>query len=114
MDSGVSDWVTFNAQCSLGPHPSFFLSAINEAGKPTKKKEQQDNKDPKKKPVVCEKFNHCKTKKKCDFEVENPRAGRCKRLHECAYCQKNRGESLFHQWWDCGHGGRDTYAAENE
>ena len=113
MDTKVSDWVSFNSCFNMGPHPSFFLSAMNEVEKTEKKKE--DPKDLKKRRTVkCDTFNTCKTKKKCDYEVNNPNAGRCKKLHECSHCQKTRQESLFHQWWDCGHGGRESFAAENQ
>ena len=37
MDSGASDLVTFNSMFSLGPHPSFVLSAKDEVEKVTKK-----------------------------------------------------------------------------
>ena len=113
MDTKVSDWVSFNSCFNMGPHPSFFLSAMNEVEK-VKKKDDTKKEDPKKKRTVkCETFNACKTKKRCEYEVTNP-STRCKKLHECSYCWKNRQESNFHQWWDCGHGGRETYADENQ
>ena len=115
MDTRVSDWISFNSCFNMGPHPSFFLSAMNETEKAEKKKEETKKTDDKKKPKVkCETFNTCKTKKRCEYEVNNPSAGRCKRLHECSFCWKTRQESNFHQWWDCGHGGRETFEAENQ
>ena len=117
VDTRVSDWVTFNSCFNMGPHPSFFLSAINEVEKTTKKKDEEP-KEPKdvknRRTAKCQTFNTCKTKKRCEYEVNNPSGGRCKRLHECSFCWKSRQESLFHQWWDCGHGGRDTSETENQ
>ena len=116
IDTKVSDWVSFNSCFNMGPHPSFFLSAMNEVEKTTstKKKEEEPKEKGKRRTAKCETFNTCKTKKRCEYEANNPTGGRCKKLHECSYCWKNRQESQFHQWWDCGHGGRDTFDAENQ
>ena len=112
MDSGASDWVSFNSMFSLGPHPSFVLSAKDEVEKITKKpnytKEEDLNKAKKK---VCGRFNSCKTTKRCDWEVENPNTGRCKRLHQCSYCKVTHSKSLFHQAWDCPAGGKEAVAS---
>ena len=113
IDTKVSDWVSFNSCFSMGPHPSFFLSAMNEVEK-TKKKEEEPKDTKNRRTAKCTTFNTCKTKKRCDFEVNNPSGARCKKLHECSFCWKNRQESVFHQWWDCGHGGRETFSAENQ
>jgi hypothetical protein len=87
---------------------------MNEVEKVKKKEDDPKKDDPKKKRTAkCETFNTCKTKKRCDYEVNNPNAGRCKKLHECNFCWKTRQESNFHQWWDCGHGGRETFEPEN-
>ena len=111
MDSGASDWVTFNSMFSLGPHPSFVLSAKDEVEKVTKKIINTREDDPNKKKKVCGKFNCCKTAKRCDWEVENPNSGRCKRLHQCSYCKATHSKSVFHQAWDCPAGGKEAVAA---
>ena len=63
MDTKVSDWVSFNSCFNMGPHPSFFLSAMNEVEKVKKKEDDPKKDDPKKKRTAkCETFNTCKTK----------------------------------------------------
>ena len=116
MDSGASDWVAFNSMFSLGPHPSFVLSAKDEVEKVVKKppgkppgKPEVDQANTRKK--VCPRFNKCKTAKRCDWEVENPNFGRCKRLHQCSYCHETNNKSVFHQAWDCPAGGKEAVAA---
>ena len=112
MDSGASDWVDFNSMFSLGPHPSFVLSAKDEVEKVVKKRPNQGDEDPNKaKKKVCFKFNSCRTSKRCEWEVENPNSGRCKRLHQCSYCKVSHNKSVFHQAWDCPAGGKEAVVA---
>ena len=114
MDSGASDWVSFNSMFSLGPHPSFVLSAKDEVEKVTKyvKGKLQQEEDPfKAKERICGKFNSCKTSKRCEWEVENPHIGRFKRLHQCSYCKLTNNRSVFHQAWDCPSGGKEAVLA---
>ena len=112
MDSGASDWVTFNSMFSLGPHPSFVLSAKDEVEKVTKKTNPQREDDPTKtKKKVCGRFNSCRTAKRCEWELENPNSGRCKRLHQCSYCKLTHSKSVFHQAWDCPSGGKEAVLA---
>ena len=112
MDSGASDWVDFNSMFSLGPHPSFVLSAKDEVEKVAKKRPNQVDEDPTKvKKKVCYKFNSCRTAKRCDWELENPNSGRCKRLHQCSYCKVTHNKSVFHQAWDCPAGGKEAVVA---
>ena len=112
MDSGASDWVTFNSMFSLGPHPSFVLSAKDEVEKVAKKANPQREDDPTKtKKKICGRFNSCRTSKRCEWEVENPNSGRCKRLHQCSYCKLTHNKSVFHQAWDCPSGGKEAVQA---
>ena len=112
MDSGASDWVTFNSMFSLGPHPSFVLSAKDEVEKVAKKANPQREDDPTKtKKKICGRFNSCRTSKRCEWEVENPNSGRCKRLHQCSYCKLTHNKSVFHQAWDCPSGGMEAVQA---
>ena len=112
MDSGASDWVSFNSMFSLGPHPSFVLSAKDEVEKVVKKtpKSAEDDQGKSKK-KVCYKFNSSKTSKRCEWEVDNPNRGRCKSLHQCSYCKLTHNRSVFHQAWDCPAGGKEAVAA---
>ena len=112
MDSGASDWVSFNSMFSLGPHPSFVLSAKDEVEKVAKKRTNLVDEDPTKvKKKVCFKFNSCRTSKRCEWELENPNSGRCKRLHQCSYCKVTHNKSVFHQAWDCPAGGKEAVVA---
>ena len=115
MDSGASDWVNFNSMFALGPHPSFVLSAKDEVERFAKKRvdgkgvDIEDTNKVKKK--VCGKFNSSKTSKRCEWEVENPHSGRCKRLHQCSFCKVTHNKSVFHQAWDCPAGGKEAVAS---
>ena len=112
MDSGASDWVSFNSMFSLGPHPSFVLSAKDEVERVTKKVQLRQEEDPiKTKKKICGRFNSCRTSKRCEWEVENPHTGRCKRLHQCSYCKLTNNRSVFHQAWDCPSGGKEAVLA---
>ena len=115
MDSGASDWVNFNSMFSLGPHPSFVLSAKDEVEKVAKKPSSGKGNDVddvvKDKKKVCGWFNKCKTSKRCEWKVENPNSGRCKRLHQCFYCKQTHNKSVFHQAWECPAGGKEAVAA---
>ena len=112
MDNGASDWVSFNSMFSLGPHPSFVLSAKDEVEKVTKKSFNTRDEDPAKlKKKVCGRFNSCKTAKRCEWELENPNTGRCKRLHQCSYCKATQNKNVFHQAWDCPAGGKEAVAS---
>ena len=112
MDSGASDWVSFNSMFSLGPHPSFVLSAKDEVEKVSKKIVNTREEDPNKvRKKICGRFNSCRTVKRCDWELENPNSGRCKRLHQCSYCKTAQNRSVFHQAWDCPAGGKEAVAA---
>ena len=112
MDNGASDWVSFNSMFSLGPHPSFVLSAKDEVEKVTKKSFNTRDEDPAKlKKKVCGRVNSCKTAKRCEWELENPNTGRCKRLHQCSYCKATQNKNVFHQAWDCPAGGKEAVAS---
>ena len=112
MDSGASDWVSFNSMFSLGPHPSFVLSAKDEVEKVSKKIVNTREEDPNKvRKKIFGRFNSCRTVKRCDWKLENPNSGRCKRLHQCSYCKTAQNRSVFHQAWDCPAGGKEAVAA---
>ena len=111
MDCGSSDWVSFNSMFALGPHPSFVLSAKDEVEKFSKKQVAKDDDPAKLRKKVCNRFNSCKTAKRCEWEVENPNSGRCKKLHQCSYCKDKHNKNQFHQAWDCPAGGKEAVTA---
>ena len=77
-------------------------------------KKNDGSENPPKSKKVCQVFNSCMTRKKCQNEVDNPAAGRCKMRHECSYCKKEHNKTAFHQVWWCAHGGKEAYDAANE
>ena len=116
MDSCLATWVGFDKEFPRTAHPAFLMEAYREVQRPLKNREgkKADNVDssvlPKTK-KICPVFNTCRQRKKCQNEVDNPDAGRCKMKHECSHCKKEHGKSVFHQVWWCYSGGKDVQEA---
>ena len=113
MDSCLATWVGFDKEFPRTAHPAFLMEADREVQRPLKNREgkKADNVDssvlPKTK-KICPVFNTCRQRKKCQNEVDNPDAGRCKMKHECSHCKQEHGKSVFHQAWWCNSGGKDV------
>ena len=113
MDSGCASWVGFDKEFPRTAHPAFLMEADREVPKHTKKEPKRNEQEgggtkPKK---ICPVFNTCTQRKKCQNEVDNPDAGRCKMKHECAHCKSVHNKSVFHQIWWCSQGGKEAYEA---
>ena len=115
MDSGLATWVGFDKEFPRTAHPAFMMEADREIQRPVKKKEarKQEDGEPtgQKAKKICPVFNSCRQRKKCQNEVDNPDAGRCKMKHECSHCKKEHGRSVFHQVWWCNGGGKEAQEA---
>lgn len=115
MDSGCATWVGFDKEFPRTAHPGFLMEASTEVKKPVQKKEQKkvDGNETGNNKKVCNVFNSCMQRKKCQHEVDNPAAGRCKMRHECSHCKKEHNKSAFHQIWWCSYGGKEVHEAAN-
>ena len=117
MDSGLSTWVGFDKEFPRTAHPGFLMEADREVIKPVKKdirKVENGDATGQKSKKICPVFNSCKQRKKCQKEVDNPDAGRCKLKHECSHCKKEHNKSVFHQAWWCNSGGKEAHAGVDE
>ena len=109
VDRGESSWLLFAQKHGTDSQTHELLAAERElatkpkgnvaaagAGAGTGSREQYGEKKRK-----CGSWNFSTVRGKCQFEVDNPDARACNRLHECSYCSGKGFKQLNHQRTFC-------------